>query len=352
MIVLPERLFGAAAGQRSKAAEERLRGGYLRPQPAGNVPRTIAAIALQIGGVACRVKIAAVLVALTCTSQIAAAQQTSPYEKHPRATNGNSRTAPPIAIPQQIAPPQEAFASQPEKETKTPAAPSDCDLRLGKIAAFQQLSALIAPGECGAPDAVLLESVILPDQGRVALAPPATLRCTMAEAVAHWIREDVAPAAAKLGAPPRELENMGSYECRGRNRVSGATLSEHGRANALDVRGFRLANKVEVVLADPKVPRGFRDAIRTSACARFSTVLGPGADAEHAEHVHLDLIERRNNFKMCQWDVREPAVPAEQAKAQEALIPIDEVPLPIPRPLAADDKLPISARHSARRRIE
>lgn len=334
------------------AAAKRVGRGYPRLLPAGNVPRTIAAIALQIGCVACRVKIAAVLVALICTSEIAAAQQTFPYEKHPRAAHGNPRAMPSIAIPEQTAPPQEAFASQPEKETKTPPAPSDCDLRLSKVAVFQQLSALIAPGECGAPDAVLLESVILPDQGRVALAPAATLRCAMAEAVAQWIREDVAPAAAKLGAPPRELENMGSYECRGRNRVSGATLSEHGRANALDVRGFRLANKAEVVLADPKVAKDFRNAIRASACARFSTVLGPGADAEHAEHVHLDLIERRNNFTMCQWDVREPAAPAEQAKAQQALIPIDEVPLPIPRPVAADDKIPVSARHSARRRIE
>jgi len=321
------------------------------------VPRTIAAIVLQIGWVACRLKIALVFAVLictsqVCTSQIAAAQQSSQSEERPRAAHRHAGTERPTAIPQQTGPPQEAFASQPEKENKTPAGPSDCDLRLGKIAAFQQLSALIAPGECGAPDAVLLEGVILPDQGRVAIAPPATLRCTMAEAVAQWIREDVAPAAAKLGAPPRELENMGSYECRGRNRVSGATLSEHGRANALDVRGFRLANKVEVVLADPKVPKGFRDAIRTSACARFSTVLGPGSDAEHAEHVHLDLIERRNNFKMCQWDVREPAAPSEQTKAQEALIPIDEVPLPLPRPLAADYKAPESARHSGRRRIE
>ena len=269
------------------------------------------------------------------TSQIAAAQQT-PQSEEPPKTAHLARTEHPTAIPQQTAPPQEAFASQPENPDKTPAAPTDCDLRLGKIAVFQRLSALIAPGECGAPDAVSLESVILPDQSRVAIAPPATLRCTMAEAVAQWIREDVAPAAAKLGAPPRELENMGSYECRGRNRVGGATLSEHGRANALDVRGFKLANKQSVVLADPQVPKQFRDAIRASACARFSTVLGPGSDAEHAEHVHLDLIERRNNFKMCQWDVREPSAPAEQAKAQSTPIPIDEVPLPVPRPLAAD----------------
>jgi hypothetical protein len=286
--------------------------------------------------VARRVKIAGIFAALICagqlcTGQIAAAQQNPRYEKHYKA-HGYARTANPAAIPQQTAPPQEAFASQPEKENQAPGAPSDCDLRLGKIAVFQHLSALIAPGECGAPDAVLLESVILGDQGKVVIAPPATLRCTMAEAVAHWIREDVAPAAAKLGAPPRELENMGSYECRGRNRVSGATLSEHGRANALDVRGFRLANKMDLVLADPKVPKDFRDAMRTSACARFSTVLGPGSDAEHAEHVHLDLIERRNNFKMCQWDVREPAAPAEEANGHGTPIPIDEVPLPIPRP--------------------
>ena len=286
---------------------------------------------------------------LICTSQIAAAQQTKARDgKYPKTERGEARSARPIAIPQQISPPQEAFASQPEKEPATPPAPSDCDVRLSKIAVFHQLAALIAPGECGAPDAVLLESVILPDQSKVAIAPPATVRCTMAEAVAEWIREDVGPAAAKLGALPRELENMGSYECRGRNRVSGATLSEHGRANALDVRGFKLANKETIVLADPKVPKDFRDAIRASACARFSTVLGPGSDAEHAEHVHLDLIQRRNNFKMCQWDVRLPPEPVEHAQAQGAPIPIDEVPLPVPRPLAAD--APADERQKIRRR--
>jgi hypothetical protein len=301
---------------------------------------------LQICCVTPWAKIRLILAALICTSQIAAAQQTSSrFSKRPRA-------AAPIAIPQQVSPPQEVFASQPEKETAAPLAPSDCDLRLAKIAVFRQLPALIAPGECGAEDAVSLESVTLPDQGKVAIAPPATLRCTMAEAVAQWIRDDVAPAVARLGAPVRELENMGSYECRGRNRVSGATLSEHGRADALDVRGFKLANKETVVLADQKVPKDFRDAIRASACARFSTVLGPGSDSEHAEHVHLDLIQRRNNFKMCQWDVLGPVARAEQATSPSTPIPIDEVPLPVPRPILADDKAPGPARHSARRRVE
>ncbi len=249
-----------------------------------------------------------------------------------RPVQGYSRGAPPIAIPQQTAPPQEVFASFPDEEAAPAVAPSPCDLRLGEIAGFRPLGKLVAPGECGAADAVLLDAVTLPDNSKVAVAPPATLRCEMAQAVAAWLRDDVAPAAQKLGAALRRLDNLGSYECRGRDRVRGATLSEHGRADALDVHDFRLGNGRIIVLADPKAPKDFRDAVRDSACARFATVLGPGSDPEHAEHVHLDLAERRNNYKLCEWDVREPVVEAE-AKTP---IPPDEVPLPRPRPIEAD----------------
>ena len=43
-----------------------------------------------------------------------------------------------------------------------------------------------------------------------------------------------------------------------------------------------------------------------SACTRFSTVLGPGSDWYHEDHIHLDLMERRNNYRICQWDVWDP----------------------------------------------
>ena len=88
---------------------------------------------------------------------------------------------------------------------------------------------------------MILDAVILPDRAKVVVSPPATLRCTMEE-VAAWLRDEVAPAVLKLGAPLRGLDNFDSYECRGRNRVRSATLSEHGRANALDVRAFKLAS--------------------------------------------------------------------------------------------------------------
>ncbi len=43
-----------------------------------------------------------------------------------------------------------------------------------------------------------------------------------------------------------------------------------------------------------------------SVCARFSTVLGPGSDWYHEDHIHLDLMERRGNYKICQWNVWDP----------------------------------------------
>jgi Extensin-like protein C-terminus len=170
----------------------------------------------------------------------------------------------------------------------------------------------------------------------------------MAAAVAQWIRDDIAPATTKIvGARLRGLENMGSYECRGRDRVRGATLSEHGRANALDVHSFKFANGATLVLADLNASKEFRDAVRTSACAHFATVLGPGSDEDHAEHVHIDLEPRRNDYKICEWDVIVPIVQAKakaepdaqatpMAEAEAAPIPLDQVPLPLPRPVVAN----------------
>jgi len=290
------------------------------------------------------------IVALLCAGRIAGAQvNIVPNLKRANAVHGAVHPSgpPPLVIPDELAPPQEAYAAFPETSAAAaaPAAPSACQVQLKKVAVFQPLPVLIGPGECGAVDAVLLQAVILPDQGKVTIAPPATLRCPMAEQITQWLRDDVAPAALKLGAPLRGLDNFDSYESRGRNRVRGATLSEHGRADALDVRLFKLADGQAVTLTDVNVDKGWRDGIRAGACARFSTVLGPGSDGAHEEHIHLDLAERRNNYKICEWDVRVPAVAADKAGAPAAAdepaveaddaaepLPADMVPLPRPRP--------------------
>jgi hypothetical protein len=207
-------------------------------------------------------------------------------------------------------------------------------MRLSLVAVFKPVPTLTGPGECGAADAVLLESVILPDRAKVAVAPPATLRCEMAETVVGWLREDVAPAALKLGGPLRGLDNFDSYECRSRNRIPGAMLSEHGRANALDVRALKLGNGKLIGLTDVNVAKAWREALRGTACSRFATVLGPGSDGYHEEHIHLDLAARRGGYKMCEWEVREPikdAVRTEPQSELQAVAKIEE-PVPLPRP--------------------
>jgi len=141
------------------------------------------------------------------------------------------RPAPPpppaIAIPQQFSPPQETYASFPAPATAGSAAPastepSPCQLRLGKLATFKPLPLLVGPGECGAADAVRLESVTLPDDAKVALSPPATLRCTMAEQMALWLRENGRMAsdersqqspAMSLSTPVISDRKIQSLEC-------------------------------------------------------------------------------------------------------------------------------------------
>ena len=194
-----------------------------------------------------------------------------------------------------------------EQAAPAPPAPSACRLALSdEIAVAPSIPDIHGPGACGGEDLVRLEAVVLPDNRRVALKPAAILRCTMASAIADWIRTDMTELASRLGTVVRDLDNFDSFECRGRNRVAGAQLSEHARANAIDVRGLKFGNGQSISLTDRTVPRELRETVLHSVCARFSTVLGPGSDWYHEDHIHLDLMERRNNYKICQWDVWEP----------------------------------------------
>jgi len=236
-----------------------------------------------------------------------------------------SRTALPVRVPLPKARPADAPAAEPDKsgarkqtpagtekpaEQAVPAAPpppSACRLALTEeIAIAPSIPEIHGPGDCGGEDLVRLEAVVLPDKRRVSVKPAAILRCPMASAIAQWLRADMAPLAASLGSVISDLDNFDSFECRGRNRMVGGRLSEHGRATALDVRALKLANGQSISLTDRTVSRSFRERVLHSVCARFSTVLGPGSDGYHEDHIHLDLMERRNNYKICQWDVWDP----------------------------------------------
>lgn len=188
-------------------------------------------------------------------------------------------------------------------------------------------------------DPVLIEGVKLSNGTQINMQPSPTLRCDMAQAVAHWIRDDVVGAFARLGDSLRAVETYDSYDCRPRNRVRGAKISEHGRGNALDIRALKLASGATDQLTDPHVNKELREALRASACERFHTVLGPGSDGYHEGHIHLDLAPRHNDYRICQWAVRtpeeSPQVPAaglQQAGARVSMAAGAPQPVPLPRP--------------------
>jgi hypothetical protein len=262
---------------------------------------------------------------LACPTFEVATGQTPPLPRAKPAGAGSSMPAPHAGAMSSAvaAPPMEVFAADPEPMPvpMPPSEPSACQRRIGSdIAVIAAQPPLIGPGDCGAVDVVKLEAIILKDKSRVAVTPAATLRCPMAEALAQWLREDVVPAVAALGGAVQSLDNYASFNCRGRNRVAGAIISEHGLANAIDIRGLGLVNGTFAGLTDRGFSKEFREAMKKSACARFATVLGPGSDGHHESHVHLDLAERRGGYRLCQWDVLEP---------------IPEVPLPRARPAEA-----------------
>ncbi|MEJ2626733.1 MAG: extensin family protein [Pseudolabrys sp.] len=250
------------------------------------------------------------------------------------------RPAPAVALPEPPAAPASWLPADPfaglgiDPATIT-SAPTACDTRLAHIATIKLMPRLIGPGACGGHDLVRIAAIRLLDNTEVSVRPAALLTCPMAESVAGWVREAVAPALAKAGgneaagtkaggklrgAHLARLENYDSYECRTRNRIPGAKLSEHAHGNALDVRAFTLADGRRFDLTDPKVNKAMRIAWRDAACRRFTTVLGPG-ERYHSGHVHLDDIVRHNGYRICEWQVLTSA-------------PKAPVPLPRPRPAA------------------
>lgn len=209
--------------------------------------------------------------------------------------------------------------------------PTACDQSLGKIAVFTPLPRLIGPDQCGGRDMVSLEAVWLADGAHVDIKPAPALTCGMATAFAGWLRDDVAPHLTPLASELHAVENYDDYECRSRNRIVGAKPSNHGNGIAIDVRSLTLADGRRIELTDVTADKPLRQALRDSACARFSTVLGPGAPY-HDSHIHLDVAQRSHGYRICEWDVREPP----PTVVASVLIDGKPIPLPPPRPATAD----------------
>ena len=141
--------------------------------------------------------------------------------------------------------------------------------------------------------------------GPVAVKPAATLACPIVSALDRWLADSVQPAAQRwFGARVVEIRQISAYSCRGMNGNSWAHISEHAFGNALDIAGFTLADGRQVSVKDgwrglPE-EQGFLRDVEAGACQQFTTVLAPGSNVYHYDHIHVDLMRRATRRLICQ----------------------------------------------------
>ncbi|MBI3699266.1 MAG: extensin family protein [Afipia sp.] len=153
--------------------------------------------------------------------------------------------------------------------------------------------------------------------GPVAIKPTATLACPIVSVLDRWITESVQPSAQRwFGSPVAEIKQISAYSCRGMNGNPNAHISEHAFGNALDIAAFTLADGRRISVKDgwKGLPeeQGFLRDVQGAACQQFNTVLAPGSNVYHYDHIHVDLMRRSSGRIICQ----PAAVSGEQVAAR------------------------------------
>jgi hypothetical protein len=141
--------------------------------------------------------------------------------------------------------------------------------------------------------------------GPVAVKPAATLACPLVSVLDRWLSDSVQPAAQRwFGARVVEIRQISAYSCRGMNGNAYAHISEHAFGNALDIAAFTLSDGRRISVKDgwKGMPeeQGFLRDVQAAACQQFTTVLAPGSNAYHYDHIHVDLMRRASRRLICE----------------------------------------------------
>jgi hypothetical protein len=242
----------------------------------------------------------------------------------PAKTPVTART-PPVRPPDLAKPPPAVPAAAPQVTKPAEPQPASEPAPDGKNACLRAL--LAVPGNrirqpdgkqrhppdpaCQVTDPVTIEALAVRNAegpGSIAFEPPVTVSCALATILAQWLDDSLQPLArGHLGKDLTSLRVGGGHECRRRNRATAGPLSEHATGRALDIFAFAAggerAGGIKVVVEKPEglIQTRFLQAVRHSACGAFATSLGPGSDAAHANHLHVDIQARRSaSTRFCQ----------------------------------------------------
>jgi len=180
-----------------------------------------------------------------------------------------------------------------------PADEIDCRRQLRKLGvAFRDLPTIDEGGACHVDWPVEVSG--LPNGIR--MKPAATLSCQMALSFAAWTKDELVPSVRwRYFTGVKTIRQGSSYSCR---KIAGtSTPSEHSKGNALDVMSIELNSGRDIDVRKPGF-FAFRQKkllanVRKGGCEYFTTVLGPGYNADHADHFHFDIKSRRNGYVAC-----------------------------------------------------
>jgi hypothetical protein len=191
--------------------------------------------------------------------------------------------------------------SRSEESDGLPTEEVQCRKSLNRMGVtYRELPAITGQGDCGIAHPI--EVSVL--GGGVKMQPAATLTCEMAETVARWSKKELVPAARlRYWSGIDTIHQASSYSCRWIKGRTGGTLSEHGKGRALDIAQITLNNGKNIIVKKKAFwkfrEKGLLNTVRSDGCDYFSTVLGPGYDADHKDHFHFDIKERRSGHRSC-----------------------------------------------------
>ncbi|WP_159730049.1 extensin family protein [Methylosinus sp. Ce-a6] len=240
------------------------------------------------------------------------------------------------------------FLAKPQRPAWRAQAENAClaEKRVQPSAYVQFAQEIDGPGICGLTRPLKVTAL---QGGAVAFNARATLDCSMVAELDQWLNDVVQPSAmARFGQPVAQINSMGSYACRGMNAQAGAPLSEHSFGNALDIGGFVLADGREISIVrdwthGDQPTRDFLAEVHGGSCRHFTTVLSPGSNAFHYNHIHVDLAMhgRNGDRRICKPVPRDvaPAPGQDPPMTDPQLVAHgpddDDVDTPGPPPLAA-----------------
>ena len=172
---------------------------------------------------------------------------------------------------------------------------SRCNAMLANVDIVAVPADAIREADCGTPAPV--ELISLGKKASITLSTPVVMTCDMAIALHAWTKGELQAAAREhLGSPIVKLDIMSGYSCRNAYGRKRTRMSEHGRANAVDIRAFvtQSGETVEVLTDWGPTERDIK--ARTAAAAA----------AAKAEAAKIEAMKREAERAQAEIDANRP----------------------------------------------